>query len=121
DEQWRAVNALGQRIDGELAAGDVRLTQGGEPTFVSVDDRDGAEWNTEATGPNKRRLAGELVKHLKTRYAAEGLLHTGQGKWYPGEQLPRWSFNVFWRRDGEPLWSSPDLYAAEATAYGATA
>jgi uncharacterized protein (DUF2126 family)/transglutaminase-like putative cysteine protease len=120
DKQWLAINALGQRIDEELAAGDVRLTQGGEPTFVSVDDRDGAEWNTEATGPNKRRLAGDLVKHLKTRYAPEGLLHTGQGKWYPGEQLPRWSFNVFWRRDGEPLWSNADLYAAEATSYDAT-
>jgi uncharacterized protein (DUF2126 family) len=121
DQQWLAINALGERIDEALAAGDVRLTQGGEPTFVSIDDRDGAEWNTEATGPDKRRLAGDLVKHLKTRYAPDGLLHTGQGKWYPGEQLPRWSFNVFWRRDGEPLWTNPNLYAAEATSYGATA
>jgi uncharacterized protein (DUF2126 family) len=121
DEQWNAINALGERIDAQLAAGDVRLTQGGEPTFVSVDDRDGAEWNTEAMGPNKRRLAGDLTRLLKGRYAAEGLLHTGQGKWYPGEQLPRWSFNVFWRRDGEPLWTNPDLFAAEATSYGATA
>jgi uncharacterized protein (DUF2126 family)/transglutaminase-like putative cysteine protease len=121
DEQWNAINALGQRIDAQLAASDVRLTQGGEPTFVSIDDRDGPEWNTEAMGPDKRRLAGDLTKLLKTRYASEGLLHTGQGKWYPGEQLPRWSFNVFWRRDGEPLWSNPDLLAAEATSYGATA
>jgi uncharacterized protein (DUF2126 family)/transglutaminase-like putative cysteine protease len=121
DEQWAAINALGQHIDAQLAAADVRLTQGGEPTFVSIDDRDGAEWNTEAMGPNKRRLAGSLTKLLKTRYAPEGLLHTGQGKWYPGEQLPRWSFNMFWRRDGEPLWSNPELFAAEATSYGATA
>jgi uncharacterized protein (DUF2126 family) len=119
DEQWQAINALGKRIDAQLVAGDVRLTQGGEPTFVSIDDRDGAEWNTEAMGPNKRRLAADLLERLKTRYGPDGLLHTGQGKWYPGEQLPRWSFNVFWRRDGEPLWSDPALYAAEAKSYGA--
>ena len=121
DEQWETINALGQRIDAALTAGDVRLTQGGEPTFVSVDDRDGAEWNTEAMGPEKRRLAGDLTQLLKSHYARDGLLHTGQGKWYPGEQLPRWSFNVFWRRDGEPLWSHPELFAAEAKPSGADA
>jgi uncharacterized protein (DUF2126 family) len=121
DEQWRTIDALGARIDEELVAGDVRLTQGGEPTFVSIDDRDGAEWNTEALGPTKRRIAADLQGRLKTHYAPHGLLHTGQGKWYPGEQLPRWSFNVFWRRDGEPLWSNPELYAAEGASTGATA
>ena len=44
-----------RRIDAELAAGDVRLTMGGEPTFVSIDDMDGEEWNTAAQGPDKMR------------------------------------------------------------------
>ncbi|MEO6185454.1 MAG: transglutaminase family protein, partial [Steroidobacteraceae bacterium] len=121
DEQWLAIDALGKRIDEHLVKGDVRLTQGGEPTFVSVDDREGKEWNTEAMGPNKRRLSAELLDKLKARYGPNSLQHMGQGKWYPGEQLPRWSFNLFWRRDGEPLWANPDLYAKEAKSYGATA
>ena len=38
----------------------MRLTMGGEPTFVSIDDLDGAEWNTAAVGPDKRRYAEQL-------------------------------------------------------------
>jgi len=120
EAQWAAIDALGKRIDADLAAQDVRLTQGGEPTFVSVDDRDGAEWNTEALGPTKRALAADLLGRLKARYAPDGLLHYGQGKWYPGEQLPRWSLNLFWRKDGEPLWSDRTLFADERTDYGVT-
>ncbi|HTQ36184.1 MAG TPA: transglutaminase family protein [Steroidobacteraceae bacterium] len=119
EEQWARIESLGASIDEKLKAGDVRLTQGGEPTFVSVDDRDGAEWNTEAMGPNKRRLSEELLLKLKARYAPQGLLHYGQGKWYPGEQLPRWSLNAFWRRDGEPLWSDPELFARSWVSNGA--
>jgi uncharacterized protein (DUF2126 family) len=120
EAQWQDIDAVGARIDELLTAGDVRLTQGGEPTFVSVDDRDGAEWNTDALGPAKRRLAAELLDKLKARYAPDGLLHYGQGKWYPGEQLPRWSLATFWRRDGEPLWTDASLFARESAAYGAT-
>jgi uncharacterized protein (DUF2126 family) len=83
---------------------------GGEPTFVAMDDPDGAEWNIAALGPTKRKLAGELFHKLRDKYAPHGLVHFGQGKWYPGEQLPRWSLNCFWRRDGEPLWSDPSLH-----------
>lgn len=120
EEQWREIESLGHRIDVDLRNHDVRLTQGGEPTFVSVDDRDGAEWNTDAMGPTKRLLAADLLHRLKAHYAPEGLLHYGQGKWYPGEQLPRWSLNAYWRRDGEPLWSDPGLYADENIDYGVT-
>jgi uncharacterized protein (DUF2126 family) len=120
DDQWRDIETLGHRIDAQLKAEDVRLTMGGEPTFVSIDDPDGAEWNTTAMGPNKRRLAAELFHRLRSQYAPQGLMHFGQGKWYPGEQLPRWSLNCFWRRDGEPMWSDADLYADESKNYGAT-
>jgi len=121
EEQWAAVEALGNKVDVDLNAGDVRLTQGGEPTFVSIEDRDGAEWNTEALGPTKRLHAAELLDKLKAKYGPTGLLHYGQGKWYPGEQLPRWSLNLYWRRDGEPIWSKPELFADEHKNYGVTA
>lgn len=118
DEQWAQIEALGQRVDVDLLAQDVRLTMGGEPTFVSIDDPDGAEWNTAALGPDKRRLAAQLFHRLRQKYAPRGLAHFGQGKWYPGEQLPRWSFNCFWRRDGEPIWADPALHAHESVDYG---
>jgi uncharacterized protein (DUF2126 family) len=119
DAQWADIERLGHRIDADLNANDVRLTMGGEPTFVSLDDRDGAEWNTEAMGPNKRKLGLSLLRKLKQRFASKGLVHLGQGKWYPGEQLPRWSLTCFWRKDGEPIWQDPSLYADEGVNYGA--
>lgn len=118
EEQWRSVVDLGYRVDAELDFLDVRLTMGGEPTFVSFDDRDGAEWNTDAMGPTKRGLSTTLLHKLKARYAPQGLLHYGQGKWYPGEQLPRWALGVFWRTDGVPIWNNPELFADESKDYG---
>ena len=94
---------------------------GGEPTFVSLDDPDGAEWNTAALGPNKRALAAQLYHRLRDHYAPHGLVHYGQGKWYPGEQLPRWSLNCIWRRDGQPIWQRSELIADERRDYGVTA
>jgi uncharacterized protein (DUF2126 family) len=118
DEQWRQIDALGARIDAELSAYDVRLTMGGEPTFVSVDDMDGVEWNFTALGADKRRLAGALVRRLKDRFAPGALLHFGQGKWYPGESLPRWALGCWWRRDGVPIWEDDRLIADESIDYG---
>ncbi len=115
DAEWSAIEAMGRAVDEDLQALDVRLTMGGEPTFVSIDDPDGAEWNTAALGANKRKLAADLYRRLKNKYAPLGLALFGQGKWYPGEQLPRWSLNCYWRKDGEPLWRNPDLIADEQT------
>lgn len=118
DEDWRAINALGLRVDADLDALDARLTQGGEPTFVSVADQDSAEWNTAAIGPNKRPLAEQLLRRLARRFAPGGLLHYGQGRWYPGESLPRWALGIFWRKDGVPLWSDESLAADGLRDYG---
>ena len=113
DADWHKINELGQEVDADLVYQDVRLTQGGEPTFVSIDDMDGDEWNTLAHGDNKRELAGQLMLRLKDHFAPGGMLHYGQGKWYPGEPLPRWALNIFWRTDGQPMWRNPALFSDE--------
>ncbi len=111
DAQWERVDAVGREVDRRLLEGDVRLTQGGEPTFVSVDDMEAPEWNTEADGDDKRARAWTLAHRLAERFAEAPLIHAGQGKWYPGEPLPRWQIGVHWRTDGVPLWSRPELFA----------
>lgn len=110
---WLKIDKLGNKVDAELKKQDVRLTQGGEPTFVSIDDMDGPEWNTLAHGDKKRELAGNLALRLKEHFAKGGLLHYGQGKWYPGEPLPRWALNMYWRVDGTPIWNDASLFSDE--------
>jgi len=117
ESQWSAIDLLGLQVDRELAAGDVRLTMGGEPTFISIDDMEGPEWSYDALGDRKLELATDLLYRLRGRFSPGGLLHFGQGKWYPGEPLPRWALSCFWRKDGVPLWSEeeegPDAPASD--------
>ncbi len=118
DEQWVNIMQLGHTVDAQLQADDVRLTMGGEPTFVSIDDMDGAEWNTQALGDTKRELAGTLLKRLREQFAPGAFLHYAQGKWYPGEPLPRWALNCYWRKDGVPVWHDDRWLADEKMDYG---
>ncbi len=111
EAQWSAADALGERVDELLAAGDVRLTMGGEPTFVSADDTATPQWEGAADGPEKRALAQQLAARLERRWATGGVVHHGQGKWYPGEDLPRWNIAITWRTDGLPIWEDRSLLA----------
>ncbi|CAH2604700.1 Transglutaminase family protein [Rhodovastum atsumiense] len=111
ERQWQDILAMGARVDRALAAGDVRLTFGGEPTFVAASDPDAPEWNTEALGPTKRGYAGRLLRRLVKLWSPGAALQYAQGKHYPGEQLPRWALFSHWRADGEPVWTDPGLLA----------
>jgi uncharacterized protein (DUF2126 family) len=118
EEQWAQIEALGHQVDVDLQVGDVRLTMGGEPTFISLDDPNGPEWSTTAMSPAKRKLAIELLYRMRDHFSFGGLLHIGQGKWYPGEELPRWAFGCYWRKDGVPIWENQRLFAEDGKDYG---
>jgi uncharacterized protein (DUF2126 family)/transglutaminase-like putative cysteine protease len=118
EEDWAQVVRVAHRVDGDLAAQDVRLTMGGEPTFVGIDEPDSPQWNIDALGTLKRTRGLNLIQSLRARTAPGGLLHYGQGKWYPGEELPRWALSCFWRADGVSVWENIDLIAREDQDYG---
>ena len=118
DAQWQAILDMGARVDAALVAGDLRLTMGGEPTFVSDRDPDGAEWTIDALGPTKRREAGALIRRLMALWSPGAVLQYGAGKHYPGEQTPRWALHATWRADGEPVWADPALLADPDTTGG---
>jgi uncharacterized protein (DUF2126 family)/transglutaminase-like putative cysteine protease len=113
ETQWNDIVRLGDKIDEDLQKGDVRLTMGGEPTFVSVDDMEAKEWNTVADGPQKRQRGADLIRRLKDSFGSGGVIHKGQGKWYPGESLPRWQYTAIWRKDNEPIWRNDSLLDLE--------
>lgn len=111
EEDWDEIDRVGALVDARLRDRNIQLTMGGEPTFVSIDDMESPEWNTAAVGEMKQQKSVELIERLKQRFAPGALLHFGQGKWYPGESLPRWAYTALWRKDGEPIWSHPELLA----------
>lgn len=111
EEQWERIDQVGHAVDQRLQSNGIQLTMGGEPTFVSIDDMESPEWKTAAVGKMKQKKSMELIGRLRDRFSNGGLLHFGQGKWYPGESLPRWAHTCLWRKDGEPIWSRPDLFA----------
>jgi uncharacterized protein (DUF2126 family)/transglutaminase-like putative cysteine protease len=120
ESQWQDILDRGAAVDRSLARGDVRLTMGGEPTFVSATDLDSPEWNTDATGPTKRAYADRLLRRLTARWTSGAALQYVMGKQYPGEQLPRWAFHCLWRADGEPVWRDPALFVPEHETDNAT-
>lgn len=121
EAQWQRINALGHAVDHRLQQLNVGLTMGGEPTFISTEDFESPQWQVSALGDDKRQLAGQLLKRLETRFTeGGGLLHYGQGKWYPGEVLPRWALGCYWRSDRVPLWRNPTWVAEDGKDYGYT-
>ena len=121
EQQFQELLQLGDRVEEALQSGDVRLTMGGEPTFVSDHDMESEQWNEAADGKDKRRLAYTLAEKLKAEFAPRGFIHQGQGKWYPGEPIPRWQYAIYWRADGEPLWQDASLLANPTEDYQVTA
>ena len=119
----RRSTRSGDAVDAQLAAGDVRLTMGGEPTFVSIDDMDGASGTSPRSGADKRQLAGELLDRLR-----DALRAGRPAALRPGQVVSRASRCRAGRsaatgaRDGEPIWRRPgaDRRRRRATtAYGA--
>jgi uncharacterized protein (DUF2126 family)/transglutaminase-like putative cysteine protease len=120
NEEWARIRQVAHTVDQDLESQDVRLTMGGEPTFVGIDETESPQWNIEALGSLKRTRGLALIRCLRERTAPGALLHFGQGKWYPGEQLPRWAFHCVSRNDGTPVWENGDLIALEGQEYGFT-
>jgi uncharacterized protein (DUF2126 family)/transglutaminase-like putative cysteine protease len=113
EEAWLQVEQVAHSVDADLEAQDVRLTMGGEPTFVGIDETESPQWNIDALGPMKRTRGLALIRCLREKVAPGGLLHYGQGKWYPGEPLPRWALGCSWRADGVAVWENISLIARE--------
>ena len=120
DDDWVHIRNIAHAVDRDLKDQDVRLTMGGEPTFVGIDDPESAQWNTEALGSIKRSRGLALIRCLREKTAPGALLHFGQGKWYPGEQLPRWAFHCVSRTDGVPIWEDGNLIALEVDNHGSS-
>ena len=118
EEDWVKVQQVAYCVDADLEVQDVRLTMGGEPTFVGIDEPESPQWNIDAHGPIKRTRGLALIQCLREKMASGAMLHYGQGKWYPGEALPRWALSCFWRADGIPIWENIDLIGQEDQDYG---
>lgn len=117
DSTWEKIDRLGRQVDEDLQKEKIKLTTGGEPTFVFLKDPDSPEWNLTADGGRKKEVAARLLYRLAAQFSPGGMLFHGQGKWYPGEPLPRWALSSFFRRDGKPLWNRPERLARLGETY----
>ncbi len=115
--QWHDINKLAKKIDKEIKDSDMRLTIGGEPTFISTKNRDAAEWNTAALGEEKWEKAVKLLYALREKFAPTSSIHFSQGKWYGGEVLPRWALGCFYRKDKQPIWKNSEWIAEDKKNY----
>ena len=112
--QWQAIDALGRAVDRELRRRR-RAADDGRRADVRVDRRPRRR-RVEHRGarPDQARLAAELLWRLRQHFAPRGFVHFGQGKWYPGEQLPRWALGCYWRaRRRAGLAATPRSFADE--------
>lgn len=111
-----AFEAAVRRHDAQIAALDMAIWVGSEPTFT---DRlaQTPEWLSQALGGDKEARAQALLADLAARQPGSVVLRS-VGRQYPGEPLPRWSLGLYRRRDGAPVWSGPPdpLLARDAVA-----
>jgi uncharacterized protein (DUF2126 family) len=108
----------GRQVDAEFVESNVRLTMGGEPTFVSIDDMEADEWNTLRSGQRSFAFHRNCCIACTRNMLPSAFCITDRAKWYPGESLPRWAFTCYWRTDGLPLWHDPQLLADPGRDYG---
>jgi len=112
----------GLRRQGELAdaifsASGIVLTQGGEPTFVP-EETSAPEWNLEALGEEKLRLAWRLCGEIRRLLMPGAVIFRSNGKQYPGEPIPRWKLTLIRSSDGSPLWSDHGLLVQDGETHG---
>ena len=105
EDTWKALLEGSDRADASLDEAGLQLTVGGEPTFNSRLHPEAPEWRSEAIGPTKWEQGVALAAELRDRLAPGAAILRREGKWYPGESLPRWALDVVGLRDGTRLWS----------------
>ncbi|GDX76743.1 hypothetical protein LBMAG41_18190 [Cyanobium sp.] len=96
-------------VDRRLGAAGIRLTLGGEPTYVPLEPS-GAEWSVAADGPTKLPMARAMARELqRTTWPGSTLLYC-PGKRYEGEVNPRWALRLVTGLDGQPAvrWPAAD-------------
>ncbi len=98
----KALASVADKVDATFAEHSVKLTLGGEPTYIPVDPA-GPEWSVTALGPTKLRYAYALTDALIAQSLPNAVPIYSPGKFYPGEVNPRWAINLVWNRDGTPL------------------
>ncbi|MDP5032150.1 transglutaminase family protein [Paraglaciecola sp.] len=98
------INIQGCLADAKLAAQNLILTQGGEPTFVPYDTT-APEWNLAALGPQKLKFARLMAQELTSTLFKGAVVMQSFGKHYPGEPLPRWQIGIYKSRSQAPLWN----------------